>query len=255
MLELKFYYYKISNIKNGSFYIGITTDYLKRKRQHFSQLECGTHQNYKMQSDYKIYGKEAFKFEIIDEYDGDVDDAYKKEYELIQNLQATKSYNILEGGKLNPVYCPQSLEKIKKTHQAKYDNILQYEFDGHSFKLINCFGSLHDAAKLTNCDFRAIQKCIKNAQSHHNYYWVQEHHKEEWFQTFLKRFKCPVAKINEQTQEIEDTALTIREFANKYNTTYERIYSSIIQNNRCERKYKFIRITTNQFAELNQLSL
>ena len=66
--KMKFYYYKISNIKNGSFYIGITTDYLKRKKQHFSNLECKIHPNYKMQKDYDIYGREAFIFEIIDEY-------------------------------------------------------------------------------------------------------------------------------------------------------------------------------------------
>lgn len=29
---MKFYYYKITNIKNGSFYIGITTD--PKKREH-----------------------------------------------------------------------------------------------------------------------------------------------------------------------------------------------------------------------------
>ena len=30
--KMKFYYYKISNIKNGSFYIGITTDYIKKRK-------------------------------------------------------------------------------------------------------------------------------------------------------------------------------------------------------------------------------
>ena len=57
------------------------------------------------------------------------------------------------------------------------------------------------------------------------------------------------------TGKIEDSALTLTEFAKKYNTTYNRIYSSIRQNNRCERKYKFIRITAEEFAEINNLSL
>ena len=252
---MKFYYYKIINIKNGSFYIGITTNYQKRERQHFSMLENQTHPNYKMQEDYNLYGKTAFIFKIIDEYNGDVEDAYNKEYEIIQKEHATNSYNILEGGKLNPVYCPQALEKIKKSHQEKYDNVLQYSFNGKQFKLIAIHGSIRDAAKNTNGDFRAIQKCLKNAQSHHNYYWVYQNNKEEWLKTFLNRFKCAVAKIDETTKEIEDTALTIQEFADKYNTTYDRIYASLRQNNRCERKYKFIRITANQFAEINNLSL
>lgn len=43
----------------------------------------------------------------------------------------------------------------------------------------------------------------------------------------FKRFSCCVAKINEETGEIEDTSLTIRAFAEKYNATYDKIYSSL----------------------------
>lgn len=252
---MKFYYYKITNTENNNFYIGITTNFEHRQKQHFSNLANKIHPNYKMQRDYNIYGKEKFTIEIIDEFDGEEKEAYQHEYDLIQQMHATNSYNISEGGLLNPVYSPQILSKIKATHQAKYDDILQYQFDGHSFKLLNTFGSIRDAAKLTECDFRAIQNSIKTAQQHHGYYWVKESEKDEWLQIFLKRFTCCVAKINELTQEIEDTALTIREFADKYNTTYNRIYASLLQNNRCERKYKFIRITAKQFAEINHLSL
>lgn len=38
-------------------------------------------------------------------------------------------------------------------------------------------------------------------------------------------------------------------------TTYDKIYHSLKRGDRCERKYKFIRITANQFAEINNLSL
>ena len=96
---------------------------------------------------------------------------------------------------------------------------------------------------------------IRTGNAHHNYYWVKDGEQDKWLETFLKRFNLCIAKVNEQTGEIEDTALTIREFAEKYNTTYQKIYASIIQNNRCERKYKFIRITAKQFAEINKLSL
>ena len=175
---MKFYYYKISNIKNGSFYIGITTDCFKRKKQHFNNLDNKKHPNHKLQTDYDIYGKEAFIFEVIDVFEGTEKEAYQKEYDLIQKYKAIDSYNILEGGQLNPVYSPQCLSKIKQTHQKKYDNILQYEFDGKKFNLIKKYGSLRDAAKIDNHDFRAIQKSVKNTQSHHNYYWVKESEKQ-----------------------------------------------------------------------------
>lgn len=252
---MKFYYYQITNIKNGSFYIGITTDFEKRKKQHFYNLKSKIHPNYKLQKDYDIYGEQAFQIEIIETFEGTTDDAYFKEYELIQKTNATNFYNILEGGHINPVYSPQALEKIKQTHQKKYGNILQYSFDGKSFYLIDSHNGIRDAVRKTNCDFRAIQKSIKTSQAHHNYYWVKENEKEKWLEIFLNRHKLCIAKINEETKEIEDTALTIQDFAKKYNTTYNKIYASIRQNNRCEKKYKFIRITAKEFANINNLSL
>ena len=252
---MKFYYYKISNIKNGGFYIGITTDFEKRKKQHLHNLEGKMHPNYKMQKDYEEYGKDAFIFEVIDTFEGEEKEAYEKEFNLIQKLKATQSYNILEGGKLNPVYSPQVIGKLKQTHQSKYDNILQYSFDGKNFKLENVFQGIRDASRSGEFDFRAIQNSLKSTQAHHEYYWVKEGEKEDWLKRFLKRHECCVAKINELTNEIEDTALTIKEFAEKYNTTYNKIYHSLKRGDRCERKYKFIRITAEQFAEINNLSL
>lgn len=252
---MKFYYYKITNIKNGSFYIGITTNYEKRKKQHFNNLINRKHPNYKMQKDFDLYGIKSFTFEIIDEIEGTEEEGYKHEYDLIQKYNATNFYNILEGGKINPVYSPQVVSKLKEAHQQKYPNILQYKFENNNFILVNKYNGLRDATRAKDYDFRAVQKSIKNTQAHHNFYWVEEGKEKEWLKAFLKRHTCCVAKINEETNEIEDTALTIREFADKYNTTYDKIYASICQNNRCDKKYKFIRITAEQFAELNNLSL
>lgn len=252
---MKFYYYQITNTKNGNFYIGITTNPEKRERQHFTQLERGAHANYKMQKDYDIFGQKVFRFEVIEELEASEEQAYLHEYELIQKYQATQFYNISEGGHINPVHCPQVVEKLKVSHQKKYDNILQYSFDGHNFHFVAKHNGIRDACRNTDCDFRGIQNAIKKAQAHHDFYWVKENKKDEWMSCFLKRHTCCVAKINETTGQIEDTALTIAEFAEKYNTTYNRIYSSIRQNNRCERKYKFVRITAEEFAEINNLSL
>lgn len=251
-----FYYYKITNIENGSFYIGITENPANRKNQHFKQLRAGNHANYKIQNDYNIYGENAFQFEIIEELDTESkEEAYQHEYDLIQQLHATSSYNILEVGLLNPVYSEQVVAKLKETHQNKYDDVLQYSFDGKQFTLVKTHRGFRDASRDGQHDFRAIQNSSKTTQSHHGFYWVLAKEKEVWLSKFLKRHKCCVAKINENSGEIEDTALTIKEFAEKYNTTYDKIYHSLKRNDRCERKYKFIRITAEQFAEINNLSL
>lgn len=218
-------------------------------------MEHHTHPNYKMQADYDKMGKEKFLFEIIETLESNEEEAYQHEYDLIQKYKATYSYNIIEGGKVNPVYSPQVVEKLKETHQEKYDDILQYKFDGKSFVLEASHKGIRDAVRNTGADFRGIQNALKTTQAHFEYYWVKETEKEKWLETFLMRHSLCVAKINEETGTIEDTALTIHEFAQKYNTTYQKIYASIRQNNRCERKYKFIRITAKQFAEINNLSL
>ena len=66
---MKFYYYKITNIENGRFYIGITTNFEKRKKEHTNNLIEQLHPNYKLQGDFNKYGLKAFKFEIIEELD------------------------------------------------------------------------------------------------------------------------------------------------------------------------------------------
>ena len=184
---MKFYYYKITNIKNGSFYIGITTNYIKRKKQHLNNLKNGTHPNYKIQQDYNLYGIEYFNFEIIDELEGTEEEGYNYEYNLIQKYHATNSYNILEGGKINPVYSPQVVDKLKESHQKKYPNILQYKFDNNRFILVKKYNGLRDATRSGLYDFRAIQRSIKNAQAHHDFYWVQEDNKEKMVKDFLKK--------------------------------------------------------------------
>ena len=252
---MKFYYYKITNIKNGSFYIGITTNLENRKHKHFYMLSANIHPNYKIQKDYNQYGKDSFVFEKIDELDTTKERAYQHEYDLIQKYHATNFYNILEGGLVNPVYSPQVVEKLKEVHQKKYPNILQYKFENNQFIFIKKYNGLRDATRTKEYDFRAVQKSIKNTQAHHGYYWVEEGNKENWLKKFLSRHNCCVAKINENTGEIEDSALKIKDFAEKYHTTYNKIYHSIMQNNRCDRKYKFIRITAERFAEINNLSL
>lgn len=54
------------------------------------------------------------------------------------------------------MYCAEVVKKLKETHQKKYDNILQYDFDGYTFKIIAVHGGIRDACRNTGADFRAL---------------------------------------------------------------------------------------------------
>ena len=61
------YIYKITCLINNKVYIGQTIDFKRRKYEHFNRLNKNKSDNKYLQEDYNKYGKENFKFEIIEE--------------------------------------------------------------------------------------------------------------------------------------------------------------------------------------------
>jgi group I intron endonuclease len=57
--------YKITNIINGNFYIGSSSNIQKRRQKHFRYLRNGRHENKHLQNAFSKYGELAFVFEII----------------------------------------------------------------------------------------------------------------------------------------------------------------------------------------------
>ena len=58
--------YKIINLINNKLYVGSSSNLRKRERDHFTELERGVHKNKHLQSAYKLYNKDSFKFELIE---------------------------------------------------------------------------------------------------------------------------------------------------------------------------------------------
>lgn len=96
---MKFFIYKIENLINQKRYVGITQNPTVRKNRHFSELRKDTHPNRYLQNAYNKYGKDNFIFEIIDEFDSEYEDAYKKESLYIKSFgDYPNGYNMSEGG-------------------------------------------------------------------------------------------------------------------------------------------------------------
>lgn len=59
--------YRIFNLTNGKSYVGQTVDFKRRKHEHFYDLKNGLHRNDHLQKSYNRYGKDSFRFEILQE--------------------------------------------------------------------------------------------------------------------------------------------------------------------------------------------
>jgi len=75
--------YIITCLTNGKRYIGSTSHFDKRKNDHIGRLNREVHPNSDLQLDWNKQGKEAFKFEVL------------KEYDTIEEARASESHNIL----------------------------------------------------------------------------------------------------------------------------------------------------------------
>lgn len=116
--------YKILNIKNGKFYIGSSTNLRKRLYEHFRELNLGIHTNKHLQNAWNKYGKEGFKFKIIEIIKDTKNFTNEKlrdlETDYIQKTQCFKpeiGYNCIPGG-IGTYGLPCSEEKKKKISES-----------------------------------------------------------------------------------------------------------------------------------------
>lgn len=103
--------YKITNLTNGKIYIGQSQNIFMRKKQHFTQLRNGVHENRQMQEDWNRNNR-GFRWDVV-------------EYCSIDKLNEREKYWII---KLNTIHNGYNCgwvpyirkEKIKKRKNKKY---------------------------------------------------------------------------------------------------------------------------------------
>lgn len=82
--------YQIKCCRNGSKYIGKSTNIRKRWQRHRSDLNQGIHDNYKLQADWNYYGDRAFQFKIIERCP-----AWRLDYREAVWIERRGDYNLL----------------------------------------------------------------------------------------------------------------------------------------------------------------
>lgn len=88
--------YKITNLKNGKFYIGSSKDTDRRWWEHMNELNKNVHINKKLQNAWNFYGKDNFKFEVIEELNDEQILLEREQYYLdaFQPYRNNIGYNI-----------------------------------------------------------------------------------------------------------------------------------------------------------------
>lgn len=99
---MKGYIYRITNIKNGKCYIGITEDFQRRKKKHIKELNAKTHHSPKLQNAWDYYGEENFEWTVRELEISCYDDLYDYEIKEIKKYDSYNSgYNCNSGGKIS----------------------------------------------------------------------------------------------------------------------------------------------------------
>lgn len=253
---MKFYYYKITNIKNNKFYIGITQNYRKRWQEHKNLLLKNKHPNYKLQKDWNVYKEKSFIFEVILEKEfNTVEEGYHQEYELIENLKAiSNGYNILQGGLLNPMYTETVKEKMITNKQAQVPNIYQLEeIAENKFKIINKFNSQKEAQRIKGYSQANIHKAIQKHIKGDGYYWLTEEQLNNIKNWKPKRLRfVPIGEIKEN--KVIDAWYSPRVLEKQENWAVSSIVNAIARNGKTHNR-EFIYLSEEEYLKIKPITI
>ena len=112
--------YCIENLVNGKKYVGQSVDIKKRWRNHRYKLNCQEHGNAHLQNAWNCYGKDNFKFYIIETCDiGCLDEKERYYIHLFKSNDRSFGYNDTDGGHSNKSLSEETKRKISNAHIGK----------------------------------------------------------------------------------------------------------------------------------------
>lgn len=228
--------YKITNKVNGKVYIGQTYDLYYRWNRHRSDLDNNRHSNRHLQSSWNKYGKDNFKYEIIEKCGLDIID--DREIYWIRNYDSIKTgYNQCEGG-LGCRGYKHTEEEIKKMRAVQNPKrVIQFDLKG---SIIREWDSASHAGKQLNLYTLSIKNGCER-KSHvktvGGFIWM---YKDEYEKSGLNNYYLSPTKLN--TKKINQYDMDM-----KFIKTWESIksivkefgYSRASISNNCTGKTKY----------------
>lgn len=168
--------YQIVNCINGKKYVGSSKDLYKRGCAHFRALKGNYHSNCYLQNTYNKYGKEIFKFEVL-EFVKTIEELLSKEQyyiELYNVCNKDKGYNLVVDATRNIL----SEESKKKISKALKGRIFSLEHRKNMSKKIICieteiiYMGIREAERLININASAISECCRGKRkTAGGYHW------------------------------------------------------------------------------------
>lgn len=228
--------YKITNSINNKIYVGQTYDLNYRWNRHKSDLNNNKHSNNHLQSSWNKYGKDNFKYEIIEKCELDVID--DREIYWITHYDSIKNgYNQCEGGLGCRGYKHTEEELMKMRAIQNPKKVIQFDLKGN---IIKEWESASQASKQLNLYSLAIKKgCERKnyVKTVGSYIWM---YKDEYEQEGLNNYYLSQTKLNTKKINQYDMNMNfIKTWESVKSIADELGYSQASIRNNCTSKTKF----------------
>lgn len=161
--------YYLKNTISNLIYIGSSKNIGERISKHFSQMNCGTHPNSKLISDYNKYGISSFTWGVLEYSDDDLKEL-EKEYQLkydisqLYNLQIKDTYHSdkqKDSWKHSNKDSHKTPEYREKMRNIKKNRIAQFDKNGN---LIEIFDSKEDICSKFNIAASTVMGCCNGSK-------------------------------------------------------------------------------------------
>lgn len=249
--------YKIINKADGKFYIGSSKELKRRKRVHFKNLKDNKHVNTHLQHAFNKYGKQNFKFEVI-EYTDDPSTLLDLEQKWIDEtnpLDDKIGYNIMPnavGGSEVGIGSYRSIRTLK-INPVNYSIVNSYESINEAFRI----GGYDTGFLCRICNMVKDENIKKKG---YGYYWCYEddYHKIPKIKQYKNPYIKSIIQINPETLDVIKIWSNIKSAEQSVSNSHgniSRVCRLVHTKNEWRKAYRFYWCYEKDLGQLEKLAL